>query len=82
MEEGLNLFRDDPLIYKPGTDYEYSSLAYSLISRMIETCSGKDYINYMNKLCTDLGMRSTKVDLNDPIISQRARYLMSLIHLF
>jgi len=72
IEEGLQLFQDDPLIYKPGADYEYSSLAYSLISRTIEEVSGKDYPVYMKKLCKDIGMHSTRVDLNDPIMFKRS----------
>ena len=73
VESGLSLFQDDPLIYKPGSDYEYSSLAYSLVSRIIEEASGKDYITYMEKICNDLSMHHTKVDLNDPVIYKRAR---------
>ena len=72
VEDGLALFQDDPLIYQPGYDYEYSSLAYSLVSRSIETVSGKDYPKYMKKVCRDMGMLSTSVDLNDPITFNRA----------
>ena len=74
VEEGLALFQDDPLIYRPGEDYEYSSLAYSVVSHVIELVSGKDYPSYMKKVCKDLGMRLTKVDLNDPITYNRSMY--------
>ena len=40
VKEGLDLFQDDPLIYEPGKGSEYSSLAYSLVSHLIEQASG------------------------------------------
>lgn len=72
VEAGLELFQDDPLIYKPGTDYEYSSLAYSLVSRAIEEASGIDYVKYMKKICKDIGMGATRVDLNNTITLNRS----------
>lgn len=73
VESGLSLFINDPLIFPPNTDYEYSSLAYSLISRIIEKVSGQSYVNYMGKILTELDMCSTVVDLNDPLIFGRAK---------
>ena len=73
VKDGLVLFENDPLIFKPGTDYEYSSLAYSLVSRIIEETSGKDYVTYMMEICQKLGLENTRVDLNNPIILNRAR---------
>lgn len=40
VKEGLALFQEDPLIYEPGKGSEYSSLAYSLVSHLIEETSG------------------------------------------
>uniref|UniRef100_A0A7M6DQF5 Beta-lactamase-related domain-containing protein n=1 Tax=Clytia hemisphaerica TaxID=252671 RepID=A0A7M6DQF5_9CNID len=74
VQDGLELFINDPLIYQPGTDYEYSSLAYSLVSRIIEETSGQDYVTYMKDVCRRLGMKNTCVDLNNPIIPNRGRY--------
>jgi len=73
VEDGLKLFQSDPLIYKPDTDYLYSSLAYSVVSRIIEKVTGQQYVDYMKKICTGLGLENTCVDLNDPIIINRAR---------
>ena len=65
-------FRYHVCVYRPGEDYEYSSLAYSVISRLIEVVSGKDYPAYMGQVCKALGMGATQVDLNDPITFHRA----------
>jgi len=73
VEDGLKLFQNDPLVYKPDTDYLYSSLAYSVVSRIIEKVTGQQYVDYMKKICTGLGLENTCVDLNDPIIINRAR---------
>ena len=74
VKDGLVLFQEDPLIYEPGKGSEYSSLAYSLVSQLIEEVSGQDYVTFMKAVCQDLGLDNTCVDLNDPIISNRGRY--------
>lgn len=82
IKDGLTMFLDDPLIYKPGTNYEYSSLAYSLVSRIIEERSGKSYVAYMNQVCGELGMPNTFVDLNNPIVLNRSKYMSHISWLF
>lgn len=73
VADGLTLFENDPLIFKPGTDYEYSSIAYTLVSCIVEKASKVDYVKYMKSICDELGMDNTMVDLNDPLIYHRAR---------
>ena len=73
VDDGLVLFKDDPLIFKPGSEYEYTSLGYSLISRIVEQVSGENFVDYMENICRDIGLYETKMELNDPIIYNRAR---------
>ena len=39
IREGLRLFQDDPLLFKPGTNYSYSSYGWTGASAVIEGAS-------------------------------------------
>jgi len=72
-EAGLAFFKDDPLLYKPGTDYLYSTHAYTLASVVIEKISNMKFADHMNILLKEMGMGTTMVDLNDPLVYNRSR---------
>jgi CubicO group peptidase (beta-lactamase class C family) len=60
IEEGLSIFKDDPLLFEPGTEYQYSTYGYSVLARVIENISKKDYLTYMQKeVFAPLKMTST-----------------------
>jgi CubicO group peptidase (beta-lactamase class C family) len=61
VEEGLTIFANDPLLFKPGTRYSYSSYGWNLISAVIEHASGTDFLNYMRQTVFEpLGMNQTE----------------------
>ncbi|XP_047451583.1 serine beta-lactamase-like protein LACTB, mitochondrial isoform X2 [Mugil cephalus] len=72
--EALNLFKDDPLIFKPGTTFLYSTHAFTLLSAVVERAAGQNFLDVMTKMFRELGMLNTVPDENDPIIYHRARY--------
>jgi CubicO group peptidase (beta-lactamase class C family) len=73
--EGLSLFANDPLLFKPGERYHYSSHGWNLLSAVIEGASGQDYLSYMQQHVFDpVGMRHTIADLNAQIVPNRARF--------
>jgi CubicO group peptidase (beta-lactamase class C family) len=73
--DGLALFANDPLLFKPGERYHYSSHGWNLLSAVIEGASGQQYLGYMQQQVFDpLGMRHTAADLNSEIIPNRARF--------
>ncbi|MEX1140586.1 MAG: serine hydrolase domain-containing protein, partial [Bacteroidota bacterium] len=75
VEEGLEIFKDDTLLFAPGTRFSYSSYAWNLISAAIERASGEDFIRFMSKrVITPLGMTNTVADFSDSLISWRARW--------
>jgi len=45
-EELIDLFKDQPMDFPPGTQYKYSNSGYILIGRIIEKPSAKTYANY------------------------------------
>lgn len=63
IEESLNIFKNDPLLFEPGTDYHYTTYGYSLLGRLIEVNSGKSYSDYMMKeVLEPLAMASTVLE--------------------
>ncbi len=47
VNEALSIFKDDPLLFEPGSQFHYSSFGYNLLSAVIEGASGKPFIEYM-----------------------------------
>jgi CubicO group peptidase (beta-lactamase class C family) len=47
--EGLDIFKDDPLLHEPGSKYAYSSYGWNLISAAMETAAGQDFLTYMEE---------------------------------
>ncbi|HEY4613418.1 MAG TPA: serine hydrolase domain-containing protein [Bacteroidota bacterium] len=75
VEEALGVFKNDSLLFTPGTKYFYSSYGYVLASAVIEKASGLDFLRYLSKeVINRLGMASTVPDYNDPRINQATPY--------
>jgi CubicO group peptidase (beta-lactamase class C family) len=73
--EGLKIFQDDPLVAPPGTQFNYSSYGYNLLSAVVQGASGQDFLAYMQqRVFTPLGLRDTLADQPADIIAQRARF--------
>ena len=49
VEESLELFKDKPLLFKPGKQFKYSSFDVVLASRVIEKISNEDFLTYLEK---------------------------------
>jgi len=73
--EGLEIFKDDTLLFEPGTKYSYSSYGFNLISAVIEGASGEEFLDYMQTNVFDaLDMTNTVPEYMDDIIPFRGRY--------
>lgn len=56
----LDKFKDDSLLFKPGTAFHYSSYGYVLLSAVIERSAGKDFLVFMqDEIFTPLHMFAT-----------------------
>jgi serine beta-lactamase-like protein LACTB len=63
VHEAMNIFKDDDLLFEPGTNYEYSSYNYSILSGVIEEITGDLYLRFMDqKIFEPLGMIHTIPD--------------------
>lgn len=50
---------DKPLSFKPGTDFLYNVVAYTLLGNIIEKVTGKKYVDVANDLFKELNMNNS-----------------------
>lgn len=75
VHDGLAIFKDDSLLFEPGTRYSYSTYGWSLISAVIEGAGGQPYLDFMNtRVFGPLGMHNTVAEFVDSLIPHRARF--------
>lgn len=75
VKEGLAIFKDDTLLFEPGSKYSYSSYGWNLVSAVIEGASGKPFLEYMRREVFDpLEMEHTVAEYMDRIIYHRTSY--------
>ncbi len=73
--EGLQVFENDPLVSPPGTKFNYSSYGYNLLSAVIESAAGENFLSYMQgQVFTPMGLVHTVADQNVQIVEQRSRF--------
>ncbi len=60
IKDGLRIFKDDDLLFKPGTGYQYNSYDWVLISLAMQEASGVPFEDYVNeKVLVPLGLSNT-----------------------
>ena len=75
VNEGLEIFRDDPLVHLPGETFLYSSYGWNLISAVVEGASGRSFLEVMTEdVFEALEMRHSGADYLKKIIPNRTRY--------
>ena len=73
--EGLNIFKNDPLLSEPGEQFVYSSHAWNLVSAVVESAADQDFLDYMQEAVFDpLDMTNTIADHFDSLIDYRSDY--------
>ncbi|SDM01579.1 serine hydrolase domain-containing protein [Kriegella aquimaris] len=62
IKQGINVFKDDDLLFEPGTDYFYTSYDWVLISLAMQEISRIPFEDYVReKVLSPLGMKNTFV---------------------
>ena len=57
IKEGISVFKDDELIFKPGTAYQYTSYDWVLLSLAMQEASGVPFDSYVeDKILSPLGL--------------------------
>jgi CubicO group peptidase (beta-lactamase class C family) len=73
LDETLKRFFDQPLVFEPGTGFQYSGVGYFLLAKIIEEVSGKRYEDFLNEeIFTPLNMLDTGADRPDVVLEGRA----------
>jgi CubicO group peptidase (beta-lactamase class C family) len=71
--EAIEIFKDDPLLFTPGTQYSYSTYAYNLLAGVVESASGLTFEAYMKeKVWAPAGMTSTYLEHQGNIVKHRS----------
>ncbi len=74
VAEGLNMFRDDPLLSEPGTKYNYTTHGYSVLGCVVEGASGQKFADFVaDNVFKPAAMERIRVDSVADIIPNRAQ---------
>jgi len=75
ITEGLNIFKDDPLLHEPGSKYQYSTYGWNLLSVVIQAAAGREFNQFMiENLFNPLKMNSTRLDLFEDPMPNRCKF--------
>ena len=70
----LEVFKDDPLLFRPGAFYSYSSYAVNLLQGVVESASGRGFEDYLRaRVWEPAGLAHTQFDLPERVVRGRAR---------
>ncbi|HEX8500494.1 MAG TPA: serine hydrolase domain-containing protein [Pyrinomonadaceae bacterium] len=74
VTEGLAMFKDDPLLFEPGTKYNYTTHGYSVLGCVVEGASGQKFADFVREnVFKPAGMERIRVDSVADIIPGRAQ---------
>ena len=74
LAEAITIFKDDPLLFRPGTRYSYSTYAYNLLAGVVETAAQMSFERYLQEhVWWPAGMRRTYLEHPRAIVPYRVR---------
>jgi len=63
--DAFPVFSSHPLLFEPGSDFQYSSNGYILLSAVIEQAAQMNYVDFLSEsLWKEFQMRSTELDVS------------------
>lgn len=72
IQNGLNIIKNDTLLYKPGLKYSYSSYGYNVAGAYIERITNQQFVDLLrDSLFIPLNMNNSTIDDPYRIISNR-----------
>ncbi|XP_021921072.1 serine beta-lactamase-like protein LACTB, mitochondrial isoform X2 [Zootermopsis nevadensis] len=74
IQDALKLFKDDDLMFKPGTSFLYTTHGWTLISAVVEAVASEPFTEVMRKFFQVMGLKYTYLDEPEPLIYNRSRY--------
>ncbi len=74
LAESLKIFKNDPLVAEPGTEFHYTTHGFSLLGAIIEAASGQAFLDYCRRnIFEPAGMRTIQDDNTFRLIAHRSR---------
>lgn len=74
VEESLSIFKDDPLVFRPGERYLYSTYGYNLLAYLLEKQTGISFPEYLDRnIFGPLRLFRSGVEDLRRIVARRAR---------
>jgi serine beta-lactamase-like protein LACTB len=74
VADAIKIFKDDPLLFTPGTKYSYSTYAFNLLEGVVESASGLTFEAYLQEhVWNPAGMAHTYLEHPQAIVPHRAR---------
>ncbi len=72
VEEATRFWRNDPLLFDPGTSWSYSTYAFTLLQAVVESASGMSFEEYLVRhVWAPAEMRATRLDVAGRIVVGR-----------
>ncbi|KAJ0389154.1 hypothetical protein ATCC90586_010330 [Pythium insidiosum] len=79
----VGAFINDPLVFKPGTNYSYANANYYLLAYMVEKISGQSFGSYLKQNIFDkIGMTKSYFDPYSGGRGIRTRYVDEYMHFY
>ena len=76
VTDTLRLWKDEPLLHAPGSQFNYSNYGFQVVGAVIESVLNQTYESAINRMFKDLNMNSTVCERRESIIPNRSRYYM------
>lgn len=75
VTEALDIFRNDTLLFTPGSRFSYSSYGFNLLSAAMERAAGEPFVEFMTRRVFEpLGLRHTVAEYADSLVPFRAHF--------
>ncbi len=66
LDEALQVFANDSLLFRPGSQVKYSSFGYNLLGSVVERASGQNYLDYIRtEVLAPANARGIGIEQND-----------------
>lgn len=75
MQESLQIFENDPLVARPGTEFHYSTYGYTLVGCVLEGAASEKFTDYVHEnVFLPAGMFDTQADNYSAVVQHRTRW--------
>lgn len=79
IEEAVDLFVEDPLLFEPGTGFSYSSYNFTALSAAMEMASGVEFTSFMKQMVfLKADMNNTDFDKQNTLLNKTEFYDMQV----